>query len=65
MADFSVPLLDFGGVAADLDFSLSDVKRGGGGGRKGRTKAKARSEKRKKKTKKKRDTGGLYDDIPF
>lgn len=29
MADFSVPSLDFGGVAADLDFSLSDVKRGG------------------------------------
>lgn len=34
-------------------------------GRKGRTKAKARSEKRKKKSKKKRDTGELYDDIPF
>lgn len=29
MADFSVPTLDFGGVAADLDFSLSDVSRGG------------------------------------
>lgn len=29
MADFSVPALDFGGVAADLDFSLSDVERGG------------------------------------
>lgn len=29
LADFSVPALDFGGVAADLDFSLSDVTRGG------------------------------------
>lgn len=29
MADFSVPALDFGDVAADLDFSLSDVSRGG------------------------------------
>ncbi|MCI6843818.1 MAG: hypothetical protein MR874_03540 [Coriobacteriaceae bacterium] len=29
MTDFSVPALDFGGVAADLDFSLSDVTRGG------------------------------------
>lgn len=29
LADFSLPSLDFGGVAADLDFSLSDVTRGG------------------------------------
>lgn len=29
LADFSVPTLDFGGVAADLDFSLFDVSRGG------------------------------------
>ena len=29
MGDFTIPSFDFGGVGDDLDFSLSDVRRGG------------------------------------
>lgn len=29
MGDFAIPSFDFGGVGDDLDFSLSDVRRGG------------------------------------
>lgn len=77
MLDFSLPT-DFGGVAADLDFSLSDVTiqsrddgienerylRPKNKTTKGNTKAKKRGQNRKKKNKKKKQTA-LYDDFPF
>lgn len=65
MLDFSLPA-DFGGVAADLDFSLSDVaiqSRDDGIGNERYLRPK-RGQNRKKKNKKKTQAG-LFDDLPF
>ena len=65
MLDFSLPA-DFGGVAADLDFSLSDVAIQGrdDGIENGRYSRPKRWKNRKKKNKKKKQAG-LFDDLPF
>lgn len=64
MLDFSLPA-DFGGVAADLDFSLSDVaiQSRDDGIENERYSRPKRRQNRKKKDKKKQ--AGLFDDLPF